>query len=262
MKFCPTCETRYDEDILRFCMKDGTPLVDESEPKFIEMPSESLHPVDEDDPGDVTVVRKIRLPEPEQPPQSAIDEIDFEPREEQPPRIVVPMSQPEPPRARVVTVQPPPRRTNTAVVVLLTAFGTAALLAIGAGILWLFMDRGNNSANMNANVNVNANVFANNGINANVSNAFDFGNITLPPIDSNTNTNTRTPSPTPTPRPSVSPTPTPDETPEATPTPVRTPTPQRTPVPTPSPVIIRPGQPTPARPPARPTPREPSSPRD
>ena len=27
MKYCPTCNTRYDEEILRFCMKDGTPLV-------------------------------------------------------------------------------------------------------------------------------------------------------------------------------------------------------------------------------------------
>ena len=39
MKYCPTCETRYDEDILRFCMKDGTPLLDEAEPNFIEMPA-------------------------------------------------------------------------------------------------------------------------------------------------------------------------------------------------------------------------------
>ena len=33
---------RYDEEILRFCMKDGTPLLEEEEPKFVAMPSESL----------------------------------------------------------------------------------------------------------------------------------------------------------------------------------------------------------------------------
>ena len=54
MKYCPTCETRYDEDILRFCMKDGTPLLDEAEPNFVEMPSESLDvaEVDPDDPSE------------------------------------------------------------------------------------------------------------------------------------------------------------------------------------------------------------------
>src|SRR5687768_2900244 len=107
MKFCPTCETRYDEDILRFCMKDGTPLVDEDEPKFIEMPSESLNPPPiEDDEGEVTVVRRIKVP----PPGSAIDEIEFEPKEDPPPRIVVPMSQPDAPRARVVTAQQEPKK--------------------------------------------------------------------------------------------------------------------------------------------------------
>ena len=66
MKYCPTCETRYDEDILRFCMKDGTPLIDEAEPKFTEMPSASVEPID-DDPGEVTVIRRkgeIPIPPP------------------------------------------------------------------------------------------------------------------------------------------------------------------------------------------------------
>jgi hypothetical protein len=77
MKYCPTCETRYDEDILRFCMKDGTPLLDEAEPNFIEMPSENLEAPavevpDEDDPSEHTVIRRnIPVPPPseiEQPP--------------------------------------------------------------------------------------------------------------------------------------------------------------------------------------------------
>ena len=56
MKFCPTCETRYDEEILRFCTKDGTPLVDENQPNFIQMPSESLE-MPEEEPGEETIVR-------------------------------------------------------------------------------------------------------------------------------------------------------------------------------------------------------------
>ncbi len=246
MKFCPTCETRYDEDILRFCMKDGTPLVDENEPKFIQMPSESLGPTPvDDDEGEVTVVRRIKVP----PPVSAIDEIEFEPKEDPPPRIVVPMSQPETPRTRVVTAEQRPKKGNTILVVFLTMLGTAALLVIGAGILWLFLGRGNNAANSNANSNLNANANVNINSNLGISNAFDFGNTNTSETNTNTNARTPTPTPTATPRPNL--TPTPDETPdgEPSPTPVRTPTPARTPVPMPTPIIIRPGQPVPRTPP-------------
>jgi hypothetical protein len=85
MKYCPTCETRYDEDILRFCMKDGTPLLEEAEPNFVEMPSESLDAteVDPDDPSEHTVIRRnIPVPPPppaeiEQPPPPPSIDDDF-----------------------------------------------------------------------------------------------------------------------------------------------------------------------------------------
>src|SRR6476620_261426 len=103
MKYCPTCNTRYDEEILRFCMKDGTPLVDEAEPTFIEMPSESLAAPVEDDPSEVTVIR--RNPPVPPPPD------DDEPYVEQPPppaqRIVVPTI-PARDEPRRVPSNPPP----------------------------------------------------------------------------------------------------------------------------------------------------------
>jgi hypothetical protein len=34
MKFCPKCQTKYDDEILRFCKTDGTPLVSEVPPSF------------------------------------------------------------------------------------------------------------------------------------------------------------------------------------------------------------------------------------
>ena len=243
MKFCPTCETRYDEDILRFCMKDGTPLVDEEAPHFIQMPSESLDiQVDDDDPSEVTVVRKIKLPE--QPPPIAVEEpASFEPRQEMPPRIVVPMASTEPPRARVIAAETKAQGSNTILVVFLTIFGTLALLGIGAGIVWLFVGR-DGAANTNVNVNapnVNADINSNLGI----SNAFDFGNTPVQGSNGNSNINARTPTPTPTasPTPRPSETPTPSESPneDPPPTPARTPTPTRTPMPTPTPIIIRPG---------------------
>jgi hypothetical protein len=102
MKYCPTCETRYDEEILRFCMKDGTPLLEEDEPKFVAMPSESIDEPIEDDPGDVTVVRR-NIPVPPEP-------------DEDRPRIVVPTyedSRRHDARARVAPPYQPPPKQNT-----------------------------------------------------------------------------------------------------------------------------------------------------
>src|SRR5690349_7428765 len=117
MKYCPTCETRYDEEVLRFCMKDGTPLHEVEEPKFVAMPSESLDESLDDDPGDVTVVRR-NIPVPPDPDADR-------------PRIVVPTyeeSREQQARARVATPYNPPPKQNTAKVVLLTILGTLAVI--------------------------------------------------------------------------------------------------------------------------------------
>ena len=57
MKHCPICDERYDEEIIRFCTKDGTPLVDEEQPKFVVLPSESLEEP-ADDFSEETVIRR------------------------------------------------------------------------------------------------------------------------------------------------------------------------------------------------------------
>ena len=233
MKYCPTCETRYDEEILRFCMKDGTPLLEEEEPKFVAMPSESLDEPVDDDPGDVTVVRR-NIPV---PPES----------EKERPRIIVPTYE-EQSRARVAPPYTPPPKPNTAKVVVLTILGTLAVLGVaGAGIWFLQRDRSANSnvnANANANVNINANT--NLGIDANFPFNLNGNFNSSTNLNTNVNANLKTPTPTPTPRPTPSPTPT--QTPDED----ATPTPTRTPFPTPQPTIIRPG--------ATPTPRPPSTP--
>jgi TonB family protein len=235
MKYCPTCETRYDEEILRFCMKDGTPLLDEEEPKFVAMPSDSLNEVEDDDPSDVTVVRRnIPIP-PEQ--------------ESERPRIVVPTyeeARRQEARARVAPPYQPPRG-NTAKVVFLTILGTVAVLSvIGAGVWFLTRD---NSANTNTNANANANVNINANTNLGIDANFNFnlnGNFNSNfNVNTNINANLRTPTPTPTRTPTPSPTATPDDD-------NTTPTPSRTPIPTPQPTIIRPG--------ASPTPRPVSTP--
>jgi len=102
MKFCPTCETQYDEEILRFCTKDGTPLVDENQPNFTEMPSESFE-ASEADLGEETIVRykppKDILPEPD--PQPEIERSEA-------PRIVISTSEQQKRDQNVRSRQIPP----------------------------------------------------------------------------------------------------------------------------------------------------------
>ena len=232
MKFCPTCQTRYDEEILRFCTKDGTPLVEENQPNFTAMPSESS--IDDDDLGEQTVIRRNT---PNVPPP--VPDVDAERTAQE--RIVVPTSEPvraqsAPPPQNV----PPRRKSSTAAVVLLTLLGTLAVLGIGFGGWYLLQNRDSADANRNVNVNTNP-VNQNTNVNADNSPAnFDF-NIntnTNVNVNANVNANVKTPTPTPTK------TPTPDANanvnvnanganvrPPASPTP--TPTPRVTPTPSP-----------------------------
>ena len=243
MRFCPTCQTRYDEEIIRFCTKDGTPLVEENQPNFTELPSESAR----DDFGEETVIRRN---EPKSNAPAATEQL--------PPRIVIPTTPKkieQQVRAKTTASyrQPPPQKTNTGKIVLLTILGTLIVL-MGSGIVYLFLSRENSAdsnqnkiintnfnpidVNLNANLaggnlssNFNFNVNANANINANIN------------LNLNTKTNVRIP--TPTPKPTATPsananvnsnlsnsnlaTPTPSNT-----RPSVTPTPNASPKPTPS----------------------------
>ncbi|MEP7150024.1 MAG: TonB family protein [Acidobacteriota bacterium] len=241
MKYCPTCETRYDEEILRFCMKDGTPLLEEEEPHFVAMPSESLGEEVEDDADEVTVVRRnapVPDPEPERP------------------RIVVPTYEEvreQQARARVATpYRGGPARSSTAKVVVLTILGTLAVTGVAAVALWLLQRDRSADSNLNVNINANANADINANTNLGIDTNFNFNlnanfnSGTNLNTNVNANANIKTPTPTPKPTPSATPSPTPDDDP----TPV--PTPSRTPLPTPEPTIIKPG--------SSPTPRPVSTP--
>ena len=164
-------------------MKDGTPLVNDEEPSFIEMPSGSIEGnADDDDAGEITVIR--REPAVPKPPPALDQDFSFTPQPPSSPRIVVPMT-PEtsiPPRQRVSPYYQPPQKPNTLKVVILTMIGTTALLALGAGGFWFLQrDAVFNNSNANANAN-NANV--NTAVNTNLGagSGFDFNtnaNFTL-----------------------------------------------------------------------------------
>ena len=217
-------------------MKDGTPLLEEEEPKFVAMPSESLDDAVDDDPGDVTVVRR-NIPVPPEP-------------EPERPRIVVPTyeeSRDQQARARVAPPYNPPPRTNTAKVVILTILGTLLVLGVAGAGVWFLQsdDSANSNVNANANANVNVNANTNLGIDANFNFNLNGSFNANTNVNTNANANVKTPTPTPKPSPSATPSPTPDDD-------NTTPTPSRTPIPTPQPTIIRPG--------GSPTPRTPSTP--
>lgn len=250
MKYCPTCQTEYDEEILRFCTKDGTPLIDESQPNFTELPSVSAE--EEDDFGAETIIRKEKPLNP--PPMDIVEDTAVEAKKEpDAPRLVIPTQEPQI-RAKDTayrTIEPPPR-TNTALVVVTTILLT---LVIIGGIVALFWAMGgkDNSANTNVNTNPpeNLNVNVNSPVSIPASN-FDYNTNTNYNFNSNIitniNTNLKTPTPTKTPSPSPSPSATPGANANTnanvaggTPTPTvsRTPTPAPTPRPVNSPPVSR-----------------------
>jgi hypothetical protein len=220
MKHCPVCHERFDEDVIQFCTKDGTPLVEDSEPRFTAMPS------DEDELGEDTVIRRRG---------DGASETTTERGE----RIVIPSTQPTQEqqvrtRAAGAYYAPSPPPQNTGKVVALTILGTLAAIGFGALLFWMLQKPTPTNINVNTNqpnINLNANGFDSNfNFNANVSMP------TPAPININTNFNTNIKTPTPTPKPSASPTasPIPTETPERpTPTPRPTGTPRPSPTPTP-----------------------------
>ena len=219
MKFCPVCKTSYDEEILRFCTKDGTPLVENSQPNFVAMPSR-------EDLGEETIIRRKTPPSPMPSTAQPVPDFDDEPERISSPRIVIPMSdepvaeelprRKEPVRTmetESIRRQPPPKQSNTAMIVALTVLGTIVLLGLGGGII-LFLS-GQDDSNQNANYNTNLNSLdinfnTNPDNNVNVANSLANYNSSL---NSNTNTNSnsnvnanlRTPTPTrtPTPAPTV-----------------------------------------------------------
>ena len=219
MKYCPVCDLRFDEEIIKFCTKDGTPLIEETTPSFTAMPSESL----DDDFGQETVIRRRE---------------DIVPPTQQGDRIVIPteipqMEQQVRPRTQAY-YPPPPPESNTTKTVILTIVGTLAAVGFGALLFWMFQREpqvANNvnlsAPNTNMNTNLNSNIGFDSNFNFNTNANFN-ANANFN-INTNLNANMRSPSPTQTPRPSPSPTMTPRETPAPTTAPSPRPTIDRPP---------------------------------
>ncbi len=202
MRHCPICDARYDDETIKFCTKDGTPLVESEQPNFVILPSENIEPPPAEL-GEETVIRRK-------------ENTGFTLPERDPERIVVPTANPNEPRIRPRQVfYPPPEPPNTAKVIALTIVGTLVVLSFGAGLFWLFqkdpviMNVNTNPVNLNANLNTNLgfnsnfNFNFNTNANANANYASNFN------FNFNFNASSKTPTNTPTPKqsPTLSPTP-------------------------------------------------------
>ncbi|HUF02938.1 MAG TPA: energy transducer TonB [Aridibacter sp.] len=243
MRYCPTCETKFEEDKLRFCTKDGTELVEGSKPSFTDnLPSDSVP--EEDDPGEETIIRRKR---PAAPPDSELPEnFDEEAEDQASSRIVIDTAEKEKERIRThpagaAVVPPPPQRTGpgTGVIIFFSVLGTL-IVVIGIFALFLLLTMRAGDANVNENINANFNENLDENFNAD-----ELFNLNAN-LETNSNLNTNVNTATPTPSPSPSPTETPDDdantnvnsngSPSQTPT--TTPSPRPTVTTTPSPANV------------------------
>lgn len=196
MRHCPICDERFDDESIKFCTKDGTPLIEGEKPNFVILPSEP--PADL---GDETVIRRK--------PASGSFGSD-------PERIVVPTADPSEPRIRPRQVfYPPPEPPNTAKVIALTIVGTLVILSFGAGLFWLFQkdpvvtNVNTNPINLNANQNANLGFSSNFNFNTNYNANGNANYASNYNFNFNFNAQSKTPTNTPTPKqsPTLSPTP-------------------------------------------------------
>ena len=166
MKFCPLCRTEYNDAALRFCLQDGTPLVNsEQQPA----------PPNFDNESETVIAPKRVEPIRFDPPSSyQYNQTNREP------------SQP-------LIVEPAPKRSNTAAIVALSVLATILVLGLGGiGALLYF-----NSKKTVAVVNNNSNA-AVRPTNLNAA-----GNQNS---NTNSSVNAATPTPTPSPLPIAKPT--------------------------------------------------------
>jgi hypothetical protein len=241
MKYCPICDERFDDEAIRFCTKDGTPLVEDTQPNLTATRGASSGPLaDDDDPGEHTRVisRKAADNGGDTAP------IDREAGD----RIVIPttiptttasFNEPPPPPVRPRVARPEayyaPPQPNTGKVVALTIVGTLAVLGFGALLFWALQRNENTNINVNTNPpNLNANLNTNgfafdanfnfnaNSIPVNVNALPDIANTVANAIANSATPQQRTPTPTPRVTPSPQPTDDPDDPPPS-PTPVRPP---------------------------------------
>jgi len=162
MKYCPQCQTTYPDDLLRFCLKDGTPL---KEVFQSEIPSPDVSFGEEETVVASRQVEPIGVPVQNEPNQN------WQPPQEQ-------QYQTTPP---IVAVQPERRKARTGLIVGLTILGTLLLLGIaGIGALLYMKSRKTEVA-----AGVNTAAPANRPLNSNSANIKTVNQNSNPTLNAN-----------------------------------------------------------------------------
>jgi ketosteroid isomerase-like protein len=168
MKHCPSCQTNYTDDTLKFCLQDGTPLTEIPSP-IADTPTVNF--------GDEETIMASRRVEPIHVELPGLESYNRQPSQE---RVSAPVAQ--------------PRKSNTALIVLLTALVTVLVLGSAA---WLMMKNRKTEVAVNVNTSTPRN---NRPLNSNTASNLETNNQTA-------NANA-TPTPSPnvaTPKPMINP---------------------------------------------------------
>ena len=176
MKVCPQCRTEYTDDGLKYCLQDGTPLVNS--------------------PGQYA------------PPEfNTESETVISPKRVEPIRFDLPSSfqnnQANREANQPVVVEREPKKSNTPMIVALSILGTLLILGLGGAGAWMLSNNRKNVAVANTNSNT-----PNRPVNAGAANNQNSAlNSTLSPaVNSSANANFAAPTPTPAPTPAAKPT--------------------------------------------------------
>jgi len=192
MKYCPSCQTSYTDDSLKFCLQDGAPLAEIVDSNEADTPTVVFN--NEETVMSSRQVEPIRVPV--QNPTVPVWEQNWQDRGSTPPppAAAVPPSPTvisHPPAEVSPAPQPYVKKTNTGSTVLLTALATLLLLG-GAAAAWFYMN--NRKTEVVANVNSDA-PKTNRQVNSNLASN----------TESNVNTTAPPPKATPSPKPTLNP---------------------------------------------------------
>lgn len=121
MKYCPNCQNNYPDDRLKFCLQDGTPLIEQTFSRT-DIPTVTLQEQE-------TVVASRR------PDQITFDSgVDSQEQER---------SREENRDVRTTVVQPEPQKSNTTMVVLVTILLTLLLFGLAGVAAYMYLNNRN-----------------------------------------------------------------------------------------------------------------------
>ncbi len=147
MKHCPNCQTTYTDETLKFCLQDGTPLV--------ETLNSSMDTVSFGDEETVITSRQVERVERVEPihvpvQQSPPPQQQYQQQQIPPPQVVQPPIRRQTELPPVIETHREAPRSRTGSTVALTILGTLLLLGLLGGA-WMFMRNRDTEVAVNVN---------------------------------------------------------------------------------------------------------------